>query len=198
MELPELLRHPWPPYIPPGSTMLLLGSFPPLSLVEHRAEGPNDLPFYYGSARNQMWEIWSRLTGTCLRMKDEQGRLDKAASLSRIRSVLQAAGVGVADIILICRRSQADSADGSLIPLEYQPLPDWLQEHPGLKTVLFTSYFVERQFRRAYPDLESTVRTGRLPSSSPRARGSLEFKTGCYTRALGISAANGIFQPDRL
>ncbi len=183
----EIIQHPWEPFIPQGTQRLLLGSFPPLSLVESQALGEGDLAFYYGSSRNQMWKIWELLSGKPLRVSHPEDGLDKENSLDQIKATLAELHTGVADIILTCRRIRPDSSDDSLEILSYQPLNEWISRFSGIKQICFTSHFVEKHFIKAFPDLKQSVNCLRLPSSSPRARGSVQEKAQIYANLLGFT-----------
>ena len=180
--MPEIIRHPYEPFLPEYATLLLIGSFPPLSLVENLATGPKDLPFYYGSSRNQMWRIFEQLFQTSLLFNRADGTRDKDRSLAAIQKTLREHNIAVCDIIKSCRRSRADSGDQHLMLIEAWNIPAFLRERPSIRKLFFTGGKAEELSLRSFPELINFPHQ-RLISSSPRAIGGLDKKTELYRRS---------------
>jgi len=181
--MPDILFHPYEPFLPENAALLMVGSFPPLSLVEKRAFGPKDLSFYYGSSRNQMWRIFERLFQTPLLSDYADETRDKTRSLKAIQKSLNEHHIAVCDIIKTCRRSQADSGDQHLVILEAWNIPAFLKKRPSIQKIFFTGGKAEELTLHSFPELKSFPHE-RLISSSPRAIGGLEKKIELYRLKL--------------
>ncbi len=176
--------NPFPPFIPPDAHSMILGSFPPLSLVERAVAGPRDIPFYYGSSQSQMWSIMEQVYDVVLRRYRDDGSLDKEQTVINIKGLLTRKRIAIADIILECHRRVQDSDDNNIIIDGFTPLDTTMSQHPSIRYLYFTSLYVEKHFKKQWPSLFSQLECSSLPSPSPRARGSVAEKAGQYKRIL--------------
>lgn len=163
--------HPFPDFVPPGIKHLLLGSF----IARDGLSNPN-YDWYYSNGRNQFWKIIEQVYDVVL--------LDKATKQELFASLK----IGIADLIRECDRVANNSMDTSLQNKIYnQGIMEIFSSHK-LQTVYFTSQFVEKEFRMAFPELVAgypEVKLVRLPSPSPRyATISLVQKAGLYIKSL--------------
>jgi len=146
--------HPLGNFIPENIKYLLLGSF--------AAKGITMEPgydWYYGSGRNQFWKILELVYNIKLPDKEAKIKLFKKLNM------------GIADIIYQCERKHGSSLDANLINIIYNPdLEDIIKNH-AIKTIFFSSRFVENSYRRIFKDLikeTSQIKLITLPSPSPR------------------------------
>lgn len=157
-------------FIPKGTKYLILGSFP--------AKGFGLTPgydWYYGSKYNQFWKIIEKVYK--IEFKDKQAKIELFTRLH----------IGIADIIDSCERRNGNSSDMNLFNITYNPsLIDILKENK-VKTVYFTSVFVEKIFNKSFQSntFFNNIKFITLPSPSPRyAKLTLEQKIETYQKLL--------------
>ncbi len=100
-----LETHPWQPFIPDGTRMIFLGSFPP---ARHRWA----MDFFYPNFINDMWRIF----GICLH--DDKGWfVDEERHTfhrDKIESMLANLGIGLYDTAKVVRRTRNTASDKDL------------------------------------------------------------------------------------
>ncbi len=157
----EIETHPFKPFAPGNTTVLIIGSFP--------GKEPGD--WFYGSKRNQFWKIISGVYETSLETREQK------------QTLFNKQGIGIGDLILRAKRTANNNQDENLEVVEYndKELRDII-ENPRITSIFFTSKFVEKTFRKLFPE----IKTGEcLPSPSPRyARMSLDEKITFYRSKL--------------
>jgi len=162
--------HPFEIYIPDSMQHLLLGSFTASSVTTDTG-----YDWYYGSRFTQFWKILQEVYGR---------KLDNTEAKKQLFSDIH---LGVGDIILSCERKDNNSLDSNLINITYNPIVGDLLKRP-LKTVYFSSRFVEMQFRKAQRDFvknNTKIELVTLPSPSPRyATMSFKDKVQLYKRLM--------------
>ncbi|HCE42048.1 MAG TPA: hypothetical protein DET40_00685 [Lentisphaeria bacterium] len=164
--------HPYRPFVPKGATRLILGSLPPWRFTVDDAPAENrlktlkdgDIDFYYGSRSNKFWIILSEVFNS--------GRLD---SSDKIKKLLGNRKIAISDVVRRCRRLPARSAlDQNLKDIEFNHgIKDMLIKNPSIRTIIFTSAFVERIFYRYFPvDVEkyNKQKTFILPDDGRRIK----------------------------
>ncbi|HEY0732360.1 MAG TPA: uracil-DNA glycosylase family protein [Chitinophagaceae bacterium] len=143
-------KHPFTAFIPSKVNCLILGSFPGR---EQTLAPPSPHEWFYGAKRNQLWQI--------LEWVYERKLEDRTSK----QALFESAGIAITDIIKTCRRRDGTNMDENLEVIEWNT--DEIDRI--LKTysppVFFTSRFVEKQFKRFFPDYKAT---DLLPSPSPR------------------------------
>jgi hypoxanthine-DNA glycosylase len=150
MPEPVIETHPFEAFAPRNMKCLIVGSFP--GKEQTRCE-PDDTHWFYGAPRNQLWKILELVYGRELKNRQQKQKL------------FQEAGIGITDVIKSCIRKSGTNLDENLEIKEYNRgvIKNILNRyHPK---VLFTSRFVEREFRRMFPEYDNT---DLLPSPSPR------------------------------
>ncbi|HTN36237.1 MAG TPA: uracil-DNA glycosylase family protein [Arachidicoccus sp.] len=160
--------HPHGPFIPDNLRCLILGSFPGRPATINTDP---DNQWFYSAKRNQFWKIMEGVFRKPLQTRSEK---EKLMALN---------GIGLTDIFSAIRRKNDSNLDQDLeiITFNDTAIRTILVQYPNVK-VCFTSRFVEKHFRKLFPDFRSTVL---LPSPSPRyARMSLLEKTQRYTEIL--------------
>ena len=180
----DIIRHPWAPFLPEHTRLLMLGSFPP---DPHRWA----MDFFYPNYINDMWRIF----GICLhgdkdRYVDEQHRTFR---LDDIISMLRERRVGLYDTAVAVRRTKGTASDKDLEVVEATDLTALLQEIPECEVVvttgqkatdLFTSHFGIPQPKVGesvvFSFEQREIRLFRMPSSSRAYPMRLERKAASY------------------
>ncbi len=173
--------HPYPPFVPPQASRLIVGSFPPIKLTRQIVEDGGDciirtynnylkrhsrtgrdVDFYYGSEKNYFWKLFADVHETRL------------TDLNSIKRLLTATDTAITDIFEVCIRKLYDkkskklilpsqtlskkndidlavsSGDSSLYPLILRDIPAILGNNRSIKSLIFTSSFVARLFRKNF------------------------------------------------
>jgi hypoxanthine-DNA glycosylase len=159
--------HPFEAFIPGNIKCLIVGSFPG---KEQTGRALEDTEWFYGAPRNQLWKILEIV------YQRELGNREKKQQLFRD------AGIGMTDVIKSCTRKEGTNMDENLEIKEYnkEVIESILKEHRP--KVLFTSRFVEKEFKRLFPGYSNT---DILPSPSPRYfRLRIEDKAKIYKEKL--------------
>ena len=125
----QIESHPWPPFIPDGARIMILGTFPPGS---HRWS----MDFYYPNRTNDLWRICGLLfmgNPDALYIKGER-RFDKAA----IRELVTERRIALGDTARKVRRLKGNASDKFLEILTPIPLADVLDMMPDCHTLATT------------------------------------------------------------
>ena len=167
MTLLKVETHPFPAFIPPRMTCLIVGSFPG---KEQTRGALDENAWFYGSPYNQLWRILELAYGRQLKTKEAKQRLFKEA------------GIGITDIFKSVIRTAGSSVDENLQVVEYNrgELERILKDFRP--HVLCTSRFVEKEFKKMFPAYPAV---DVLPSPSPRYfKLSIEQKAAVYKKKL--------------
>ncbi len=122
--------HPYPPYIPEGTTKLIVGTLPPPRFTLGRFK-EGDVNFCYGSRDGQLWRILDRIYNLGLLYETTQKAIDQR------KQFLQAQNLGICDIVNVARRDKIDASDLGMQQVELRDLVQILSEHPSVTTLLF-------------------------------------------------------------
>lgn len=177
-------RHPLTPFLPKGTRLLMLGSFPP---ARHRW----CMEFFYPNFTNDMWRIFGIcFFGDKLHFVDEQGKAFRKEALERFLTV---AGIGLYDTAVSVRRLKNTASDKDLEIVEETDIKALLRGLPECGAIVTTGQkatdVVCRQFGTvaptvgAYADVtfgERNLRLYRMPSSSRAYPMRLEQKAAFY------------------
>jgi hypoxanthine-DNA glycosylase len=141
--------HPYKPFVPKCATKLILGSLPPWRFTVDDDQEVNklknlqdgDIDFYYGSRSNRFWMILS-----------EVFKLKSPDTPDKIKMLLRNRKIAISDVVHRCRREPPRSAlDQDLRNVEFNHgIKDILIKNPSIKTILFTSLFVEKLFHESF------------------------------------------------
>ena len=146
--------HPFSPFLPANLRYLLLGSFTAKS-----ANTNAEYDWYYGSKASQFWKILELVYTRELKTTPQKQQL-----FSQL-------GMGVADIILKCERSQGNSSDLNLVNIVYnvEAIQPALESN-SIEKIYFSSRFVEKKFKKVFAKaiLGRNFELITLPSPSPR------------------------------
>lgn len=182
-------RHPWPPYIPDGASVLFLGTFPP------KPERWS-MPFFYPNKINDFWRVMGLIF-----MDDrdalwdrERGRFD----LTAIKTLLNREGIALWDTAMAVRRLRDNASDKFLEIVEPIDLDSLLSSHPSIVNVVATGEkaagVVATQVGVEVPSIgvpvECTVSGHnftfwRMPSTSRAYPLALEKKATAYRQIFG-------------
>lgn len=125
----EIESHPWPPFVPDGAKILIMGTFPP---GIHR----RSMEFFYPNRTNDFWYMMGLIF-----MDDKYALYDreaKAYRLDEIKSLLSKRGIAMGDTGHKVRRLRGNASDKYLEIIEPIHLQAILDEHPTLRTLATT------------------------------------------------------------
>ena len=126
---PELERHPWPPFIPEGAKVLIMGTFPPQP--KRWCMG-----FYYPNRTNDFWKICGLLfLGDPRALYLPNGRdFDER----RIRQLVTDRHIALTDTAREIRRLRGNASDKFLEIVTPVPLHDLLARMPDCRDIVTT------------------------------------------------------------
>ena len=124
-----LEHHPWPPFIPAGAKVLILGTFPP---GDHRWS----MNFYYPNRTNDFWKICGLIfLGDPYALYDQ---VSKRFELESIKSLMTEKRIALNDTARTVRRLKGNASDKFLDIIEPVPLRALLAEMPDCHSVATT------------------------------------------------------------
>ena len=113
--------HPFAPFLPAHSKVLLLGTFPPAA--EKRA-----MDFYYPNFQNDMWRIMGLIfSGDPDALRKGQ---EKAFDADKIKVLCREKGIALGPTVLTARRTKGNASDKFLEVVEEAPLAAMLVQLP--------------------------------------------------------------------
>lgn len=125
----ELESHPWPPFMPDGAKILIMGTFPPQPKRW-------SMDFYYPNRTNDFWFMMGLIfLGDRYALYDRDTRL---FDLEAIKRLLTEKGIALNDTGRKVRRLMGNASDKYLDIIEPVPLYDLLDEMPECHTVATT------------------------------------------------------------
>ena len=181
-------KHPLEPFMPVGTRLLMLGSFPP----ERKRWS---MEFFYPNWGNDMWRIWGLIF-----FGDKQYfeiTADKRFDRERIASFCSEHGIALYDTACEVRRLAGNASDKFLEVVTPTDLRAMLRQLPHCRAIVTTGEKATdtliEQFGCAkprvgeYTEIEfdnRTLRLYRMPSSSRAYPLKLERKAEAYERML--------------
>ena len=168
MRVNKVETHPFTPFTPPGMKYLIVGSFPGKGQTKVEVSTNQ---WFYNARRNTFWKILESVYTLSLEDKKSKQLLFTKTKM------------GIADIILKASRRDNTNSDSNLniIELNDKAIKNILEAN-SIITIFFTSKFVERLFKKVFPQVSNTIV---LPSPSPRfARMTLQEKISIYKKHL--------------
>lgn len=160
-------KHPFDAFIPANIKCLIVGSFPGKEQTQCEID---ETHWFYGAPRNQLWKILEIVYNR--KLTNRKGK----------QQLFEEAGIGITDIIKSCIRKEGTNLDENLEIREYnkEVIEETLKQHQP--KVLFTSRFVEKEFKKLFPGFKNT---DILPSPSPRYfKLTIEEKAKIYKEKL--------------
>ena len=189
-------RHPFAPFLPDGSRLLMLGSFPP-------GEKRWSMRFYYPNFTNDMWRIF----GLCF-FGDKNhfvNNEEKTFRLDAIVTFLTSKGIAMYDTATAVRRLKNTASDKDLEVVEPTDLQSMVDALPALTDIVTTGQKATDVLCRCF-SIQAQPKVGeysgfrfhgrrlrlwRMPSSSRAYPMKVERKAEYYRRMFSC-----IFQPD--
>lgn len=121
--------HPWPPFIPRGAKILIMGTFPP-----QRKRWSMD--FYYPNRTNDFWKIMGLIfLGSPQALFDAQ---KKIYDIEAIKTLMAEKQIALNDTARKVRRLKGNASDKFLEIVEPVPLFDLLSQMPDCRAVATT------------------------------------------------------------
>ena len=127
-ELP-VETHPWPPFIPDGARVLIMGTFPP-------APKRWSMDFYYPNPTNDFWRIAGMVfLGDASALYDNAG---KCFRIDDVRALMAAHHIALHDTCRRIRRLQGNASDKFLEVVEAVDLASLLKRMPECHDIATT------------------------------------------------------------
>ena len=144
-------KHPFKPFVPENSRVLILGSFP----GKESTQSTNENDWFYYAKRNQFWKIIEAVFNQNLSSKSSKQELFKSQKIA------------ITDIIESCERRENKNSDENLINRKYNKasISEIIAQNPITK-ILFTSKHVYHEFLENF-DKPENIELVVLPSPSP-------------------------------
>lgn len=183
-------RHPWSPFYPPDTCMLMLGSFPP-------PEQRWSMPFYYPNWQNDMWRIFGAIFFDDRHYFEIPGH--KAFDQEKLVAFLTVRGIGLSDVARTAERRKGNASDQFLkIVTPIDPRKE-LAKLPNCRFLVTTGQLasdalcmaLEKSFKRGFnvpamgtfmeiSTTKRTLRWYRMPSSSRAYPKPFDEKVAAY------------------
>lgn len=130
------------PFVPPESTILILGSMPSVKSLEQG--------FYYANKQNRMFKLiawyYARLQGKELELDlADYGTL--LPSVKDRQRALSALGIALWDVLDSCERQ--GSLDSNIKNAHYSDIIGLLEAYPKIKTIITNGGFAAKHFARS-------------------------------------------------
>ena len=137
----EIETHPFEPWLPTNTKLLMLGTFPP-------APKRWAMEWYYPNFTNDMWRIFGLIFfGDKLHFIDEA---NKTYRLNELKQFLKEKGVALFDTALRIRRTTGTASDKDLEIVEPADLDGMLRSLPECKAVLAAGQLATKVFTEHY------------------------------------------------
>ena len=196
----EIELRPFPPFLPPKATVLMMGTFPPKP--EKRT-----MEFHYPNFQNDMWRVYGLVFfGDAMHFRHGE---EKAFDAEKIKAFLTERGIGSCPGVRRAIRTHGNASDAYLRVVETVELPEILTQIPqcrricttgGKATEILLSLLETEVKAKDFKTGETiTARCGdrdllvtRLPSTSRAYPMKLEKKAEAYRqffRAAGFTVA---------
>ncbi len=190
----KIEKHPWTPYIPKNSRILILGTFPP-------KREKWSMEFYYPNKINDFW----RIMGIIFHNNKDYfyDAQSKSFRLNDIKMLLNSRGIALGDTALEVRRLKDNASDKYLEIITPLPLPQTIEAMPqclyvastGEKAAQVISQLTNSpipemgKFTSAELPSGKRVSIYRMPSTSRAFPLAIEKKAGYYRKmfkAIGL------------
>ncbi len=126
-----LHTHPYPPFLFPEATKMIVGTLPPPRFTTG-ALLPGDVDFCYGSRDGQLWPILDRIFDLGLTFETTERAVAERKRFLRDRRI------AICDVVARARREKIDASDLGMKDIELRDMLGYLEEYSGIKTILFT------------------------------------------------------------
>jgi len=147
--------HPYPPHILSNTTRLIVGTLPPPRFSKGELKD-QDVDFCYGSSNGMLWKIWDRLYALDLVFENTHFAIEQR------KAFLKREKIGICDIVHSAYREKIDASDLGMQQPELRDLLGVLEQHPKIKTLIFTGgnskngpeYFFRKLLKKAQITLD--------------------------------------------
>lgn len=188
-------QHPYSPFIPEGTTKLIVGTLPPPRFTTGELK-EGDVDFCYGSKDGQLWQIISEIFEVKLITEDEN------EAIKQRKQILETHHIGICDMVDCAYREKIDASDLGIRQPKLRPIISILKKHKTIKRILFTGgnskngpeYFFRKRLTH-FPDLKYTLVNVETPKIHELRLGkriietvSLTAPSGSANRAIGSMA----------
>lgn len=185
--------HPYPPYIPEGTTKLIVGTLPPPRFTSGDLK-QGDVDFCYGSRDGQLWTIINRIFSLGLHFEMSE------LAVQQRKEFLRARNIGICDIVSSAWREKINASDLGMMDVELRDLVKILEDHPSINRLLFTGgnskngpeYFFRKLLKqysvpfKLHRNEVPRTHTFKLPKSNRTIETvSLTAPSGAANRAVG-------------
>jgi G:T/U-mismatch repair DNA glycosylase len=178
--------HPYPPYIPNGTTKLIVGTLPPPRFTIGDLK-EDDVNFCYGSRDGKLWPILDRIFQLQLIYENSE------AAIRQRKEFLKSRNIGICDIVDSAKREKVDASDLGMQNVKLRNLLKFLEKHQKIDTLLFTGgnskngpeYFFRKQLKAN--GIEYVV----VDSNVPRVHEFQLKKNPRIIRTVSLTAPSG-------
>ncbi len=125
----KIEEHPFPPFLPPDTRVLMLGTFPPKS-------NRWSMPFFYPNKINDMWRVMGIVFYNNKNQFWDDG--NKQFRLPAIKRFLEEKHIGMWDTAARVRRLKDNASDKYLEIVETIDLASFLQRQPTIQAIVTT------------------------------------------------------------
>jgi len=122
--------HPYAPYIPKKSTILIVGTIPPPRFSFQKLFD-DDVDFCYGSKHGLLWPLLNKIYLLQLEFKNTQ-----KAILQR-KEFLTHHKIGICDLVDYCDRKKNNASDLGMQNIKLRNLIKYLNKNITIETILF-------------------------------------------------------------
>jgi len=126
-----LHTHPYPPFIFPEATKLIVGTLPPPRFTTRELK-EGDVDFCYGSRDGQLWPILDQIFGLDLTYETTREAVEQR------KHFLFKRRIGICDMVEGAEREKIDASDLGMQNVQLRDLVRILQTYPNIDTLLFT------------------------------------------------------------
>ncbi|MDX1328444.1 MAG: uracil-DNA glycosylase family protein [Arenibacter sp.] len=191
-----LHTHPYPPFLFPEATKLIVGTLPPPRFTTGDLK-EGDVNFCYGSRDGQLWPILDRIFG--LKLSYEETEL----AIQERKQFLLDRQIGICDIVKSAERVKVDASDLGLQSIEFRDMFKYLQQYPKINTLLFTGgnskngpeYLFRKYVKEFGVQLHQV--SSRIPRihqfalPQPYSNPAMDGKSGRLIRTVSLTAPSG-------
>lgn len=193
-----LHTHPYPPFVFPEATKLIVGTLPPPRFTARNLR-VGDVDFCYGSRDGQLWPILDQIFNLGLTYETTK------EAVGQRKHFLFKKRIGICDIVEGAEREKIDATDLGMQNVQLRDLVRILQAYPNIDTLLFTGgnskngpeFFFRKHLKSYGLQLDAVcdevprIHRFTLPSENKRIikTVSLTAPSGSANRAVGSLAS---------
>lgn len=181
-------KHPYKPFIPEGTTKLIVGTLPPPRFSMGTLK-KGDVDFCYGSIDGQLWKILDEIF--TLNLLFETSDL----AIQQRKDFLIKNNLGICDIVASCERKKMDASDLGMSAIELRDLLFYIIKNTKVHTLLLTGgsskngpeYHLRRQLK------EKNIKLKLVSSETPKIHEFefIEVETVRKIKVISLTAPSG-------